>query len=486
MNNIGTTTMKILLSIISLFFILIWQPAYSNNDKINPSQQPTILFIKPVTINVNGKPSQIYRIEQSDGTWGYTGIKGQYFNVILKNQINQPVVIHWHGLILPNNQDGVPNVTQKPIPPGSEYHYYFKLMQSGTYWMHSHYQFQLQKQLFAPLIIKDPQEKPDASKDVVMMLSDFSFTDPNKLWMNLRSKMMSNAASTNNMPGMSMSNSINPAMNMSQQADLNDVAYDAFLTNLRTLKNPQIISVQPNTTIRLRIINAASASNFFIYLGKLQGTAIAVDGEPIVPLKGSHFALAMGQRMDILIKLPAGENAYPILAQGEGSTRQTGLILATPKTNIPSISESAMNRSGAMDDAQELKLTALHPLMNKPIDTVLSVNLTGDMTKYIWKINNQVWPNVTPLAVQAGKRVEIIFNNQTAMSHPMHLHGHVFEVIGINDKAIQGAVRDTVLVPANGSVKIIFDTNNPGTWLIHCHVLYHAEGGMMTVLKYTK
>lgn len=147
--------------------------------------------------------------------------------------------------------------------------------------------------------------------------------------------------------------------------DLNDVAYDAFLTNYRTLKNPEIVSVRPGDTVRLRFIAGSAMTNFFINIGQLQGEAIAIDGQSIKPVKSNQFQLPVGQRLDVLVKIPAGEKAYPILAQGEGTSMQTGLILATPKATIPSMKEQADSTVGALNYDQELKLKAVHPLKPK-------------------------------------------------------------------------------------------------------------------------
>ncbi|WP_242604498.1 multicopper oxidase domain-containing protein [Legionella gresilensis] len=98
----------------------------------NQAKAPVVLLIKKQTLDVNGKTTDVFRIEQPDGTWGYRGVKGQMFEAVVKNQTDKPTVLHWHGLVVPNNQDGVPYVTQKPILPGGEYHYRFKLKQSGT------------------------------------------------------------------------------------------------------------------------------------------------------------------------------------------------------------------------------------------------------------------------------------------------------------------------------------------------------------------
>jgi FtsP/CotA-like multicopper oxidase with cupredoxin domain len=453
----------------------------------NPqAHTPTILVVKKVPITVNGKSSEVYRIQQPDGTWGYQGVKGEMFDAIVKNETDKPLVLHWHGLVVPNDQDGVPYVTQPPIPAGGEYHYHYKLVQSGTYWIHSHYQFQLQQQMSAPFIIYDTATEADNQQNVVMLLSDFSFKKPEQIYAELRNGMMQkNDSMDSSMTNMSMSKSAN-AMKMDKMSepDLTDVQYDAFLTNYHTLAEPQIIPVKLNKTVRLRIIDGAGATNFFVNLGKLTGKLIAVDGEPIQPITGSRFSLVMGQRLDILVNIPTGEGSYPILAQGEGTTMQTGLILATPKAHIPSISEKAATTAGAITMQQELSLQPLRLVPVKPVTQTLTVNLEGDMQKYIWKLNGKVWPDYAPLETQSNEHVEMIFNNLTNMSHPMHIHGHVFEVTEINGKPIRGALRDTVLIPANGTVKIQFDTDNPGNWMIHCHVLYHSEGGMMGIMNY--
>lgn len=443
---------------------------------------PLHLIIKSYTVTIDGKYTQRYRIEQRDGTWGFTGIKGQWFDVILHNEIKEPTVVHWHGLIVPNDQDGVPGVTQTFIQPRQNYHYRFQLKQSGTYWMHSHYQFQLQQGMAAPFIINDPKDIYAKIPSVVMMLSDFSAQSPEMIWQKLRNQM----SSTNDMTMMDNMTHGQNKMSANMKADLNDVRYDAYLTNDRTLRDPEIKHFAPGTMVRLRFINAAASSNFFIHTGQLSGTAIAMDGEPIQPLKANVFQLAMGQRIDVLVTLPKESGIFPILAQAEGTRQQTGMILTSSTAKIPALLETTTTTAGALNMDQELQLKPLHPIAAKPVTRKLTLNLQGDMKQYVWKINGQEWPEITPLEVKQGERVEILFNNENNMSHPMHLHGHVFEVTEINGKPLQGAIRDTVLIPPNGSVKVQFDADNPGNWMLHCHVLYHAEGGMMTLLNYEK
>lgn len=476
----------------SIILALLWMSdAYA-------STSPTVLEVKNKTIEVNGKSAEVYTIEQPDGTWGYVGTKGQDFNVIVKNETNVPTGIHWHGIILPNSQDGVPGVTQAAIPPGGEYHYDYPLVQAGTFWMHSHMGLQIQDLMEAPFIINDPNDPNKGDQQVVIMFQDFNFKSPEATFKSLQSgaamaDMGKNADMMNmsSMAGMSkMTSSSNTQMSKtvsssSEKPDLNDVQYDAFLTNYHTLQNPEVVTVKPGTIVRLRFIDGAAGSNFWIHLGSLSGTAIAFDGENIKPLGNNTFQLAMGQRIDVLVKIPPTGGAFPILGQVEGASRQTGLILVTPGTKAPNVSETTQTEAPPLNDEQELSMQAQNPLPSKPIDQVVTLNLNGNMQKYIWTINGQAWPNITPIQLKQGERVELIFNNQSNMAHPMHLHGHVFELIGINNQTItDGALHDTILVLPHTKVKVVFDADNPGKWVLHCHMAYHQEAGMMTMIQY--
>jgi FtsP/CotA-like multicopper oxidase with cupredoxin domain len=437
------------------------------------SIQATDLNVIEKKINVNGKESTVFAITQPDGTLGLRINKGQPFNVRLTNNLNVPTSVHWHGLILPNDQDGVAFITQYPIYPSQFYHYQFPLVQAGTFWMHSHVGLQEQKLLTAPLIIFEPEDAKIADQEVIMLLADFSFKSPSSIMENLRCKNYSNEK-------------MDAGASMKMDApDIVDVDYDAYLTNYRTLQTPEIINVNPGSKVRLRIINGASATNFFINLGQLSGEAIAVDGNRIKSLSGSQFELADAQRIDIIVKIPDQGGAFPILAQAEGTNKQTGLILATKNINIPQLPETTSEKIGPLTNAQEYKLRALNPLSPKAVEKQLIVELGGSMSNYVWTINGQAWPESTPLIVAEGQRVEIIFKNKTHMSHPMHLHGHVFQVKAIDEKPFEGAIRDTVLVAPHSTVTIQFDANNPGVWPLHCHILYHMEAGMFTVVRYS-
>lgn len=424
-------------------------------------------------ISVNGRDATVFAVVQDDGTYGLRINKEQQFNVRLKNFLSVPTSLHWHGLILPNDQDGVAFITQYPIYPTQFYQYQFPLVQSGTFWMHSHLGLQEQKLLSAPMIIYDSEEIGIADKEVIVLFADFTFKSSSTVFHQLRYKNFANEKILSD-----------KSMEMLTQ-DIVDVEYDAYLTNYRTLRDPQIVEVDAGTKVRLRLINAASATNFFINLGHLTGEAIAVDGNRIKPLRSSQFELADAQRIDIVVKIPEEGGAFPILAQAEGTDRQTGLILTTKNANVAEISEIAEKKAGPLTNAQESKLRALYPLSSRKVDKQLVVELGGSMATYTWTINGQAWPESTPLVVDKGQRIEMIFKNNTSMAHPMHLHGHVFQIKSIDEKRIEGALRDTVLVTPHSTLTVQFDANNPGVWPLHCHILYHLEAGMFTVLRYS-
>jgi FtsP/CotA-like multicopper oxidase with cupredoxin domain len=249
------------------------------------------------------------------------------------------------------------------------------------------------------------------------------------------------------------------------------------------LDDPELIRTEPGGRILLRLINGASATQFWIDLGALSGTVVAADGHAVRPVRGTHFPLAMAQRLDVLIDLP-GNGAYPILAQVEGKRARTGMVLAAFGAAVSRLAAEAGENAPPVDLSLERRLEAVTPPAPRAPDVTHRVILAGAMAPYAWSLNSEYWPNVTPLMIATGQRVAIEMLNHTMMPHPMHLHGHAFQVVAVNGAQFAGAVRDTVLVPAMGSVTIAFDADNPGRWAFHCHNLYHMMTGMMTEVRY--
>jgi len=470
--------------------------------------EPVRLFVKEVPLKVLGKEVTVIAIEQADGTQGYSPEKDDGFHVEVVNQLKVPTSIHWHGLILPNLMDGVPFVTQNPILPGKSFRYDFPLKQSGTYWMHSHYGLQEQLYNSAPLIIWTPEERAKADQNVVVTLSDFSFTSPEQILKALKggTPSMKEKAPGKKVETMdpgkssgSMGKSA-PAEVVGQkwddqnqrlvrtvlrapEADI-DVKYDALLANRRTLDDPEIISVRPGESVLLRLIAASSSQNFYVDTGTLEAELLAVDGKAVRPVRGNFFQLGVAQRLDLKVIIPADGGAYPILAQGEGTKLLCGVVLSTKGASLPKLSRTGGISTAALDNTQEKRLRALNPLSNRPIDRTLPAALGGNMMTYVWTINDAAYPNRNSLDIRKGERVGITFTISTKMGHPMHLHGHDFQVVEIDGEKISGALRDTLMVPPGSKMTVAFDADNVGVWPLHCHLLYHLDTGMFTVVKY--
>jgi FtsP/CotA-like multicopper oxidase with cupredoxin domain len=440
----------------------------------------TILRLQRRTIEVNGKPASVFGIRQPDGTAGIITEVGKPFRVRVENHIDEPSLIHWHGLTPPWQQDGVPGISGPPIPAGGSADYDFPLRFGGTFWMHSHQGLQEQSLMLAPLIIHDQRDRP-GQQEIVVMLNDFSFTPPREILAGLKKG--------GSMPNMARRTSPMASMTGMGQAagapDLNDVEYDAFLANDRTLADPETIKVEPGAVVLLRVINGSSMSNYHLDLGQLEGELVAVDGFAIVPVPARSFPITTAQRLDIRVAVPREPAAHPVLAVLEGERHQTGIVLVAGPAAVARIPDTATVASAALTLGLERRLRAAKPLKPLKADRAHTLNLTGDMAAYSWSLNNIVWnKDVPPLPIARGERVELVMINRTGMSHPMHLHGHQFQVVEIDGKRFPGAVRDTVLVPPGRRVVAAFDANNPGLWAFHCHLLYHLDTGMFTTLRY--
>jgi FtsP/CotA-like multicopper oxidase with cupredoxin domain len=479
-------------------------------DTLAGTSEPVRLFVKEVPLKVLGKELTVIAIEQADGTQGYSAEKADGFHVEVVNQLKVPTSIHWHGLVLPNLMDGVPFVTQNPIAPGKSFRYDFPLRQSGTYWMHSHYGLQEQSYNSAPLIIWTPEERAKADQQVVIMLSDFSFTPAEQILKGLKGGMESTGVKESSL-GKKMEGTASSKMsgNMDGSAPTKviaqkwddqkqrlvrtmvqapeaetDVKYDALLANRRTLDDPEIISVNAGESVLLRLIAASSNQNFYVDTGRLEAELLAVDGKAVQPIKGNFFQLGVAQRLDLKVTIPKQGGAYPVLAQGEGTKLLCGVVLSTNGASAPALSRAASAPTASLDNTQEKRLRAVNARSDRSIDRTLPAALGGDMANYVWTINGAAYPNSNSLNIKSGERIAIAFINSTSMGHPMHLHGHDFQVVEIDGEKVSGALRDTLMVPPGSKMTVAFDADNAGVWPMHCHLLYHLDTGMFTVVKY--
>lgn len=462
---------------------------------------PVALSAVRRTIEVNGRAASVWGLARSDGGQGLILDPGAPFRVALTNELDQPTIVHWHGQIPPNVQDGVPDMPMPTLAPGETRDYDF-VPRTGTHWMHSHIPVQEMRLLAAPLIVRSAEEAAEDRQEVVLFLHDFSFKDPEEVLAEITGGhggghggghdgghgaqgMAPDAPSdpatmAPGMAGMAMGG-------VAMEMDLNDYDWDAYLANDRTLADPEVVSVERGGRVRLRVINASAATVFWIDTGTAASRLVAVDGHGVEPLPGNRFGVAMGQRLDIEIDLPSEGGAWPILALREGARERTGLILATQGADIRRIELLADAEAPAFDIdlAQEARLVARGGLPARAVDRNRMLMLGGSMQPYVWTIDGQTWGNHAPVRARPGERVKLMFHNMSMMGHPMHLHGHVFQVVEINGRRLSGAMRDTVYVPPMSMVTVALDAGEAARWMLHCHHMPHLATGMMTEFAVT-
>ncbi len=477
------------------------------------------LSVERRTLEVNGKAASMFGIRQPDGTHGLTLDPGRRFLVDLANRAGEDTVIHWHGQTPPYVQDGVADMNRPLIRDGLTVRYDFA-PRTGTHWMHSHTGMQEQLLMAAPLVVRSDEDLRADEQEVVILLHDFTFRDPAELLASLGGASGGMAHGGHGAAGMGQGAMSHGSMDHGQMSqgqmnhgqmdhgavghgstpqpnghdmigmsggmamDLNDIDYDAYLANDRTLADPQVVRVERGGRVRLRVINGATSTAFHLDLGRLSGQVVAADGNPVRPVAGSRFGLSMGQRLDIRLALPADGGAFPILALREGAVQRTGIILATPGAAVEKVADIGQAETDALDLSLERRLVALTPLAARAADQTRRMQLTGSMMPYVWSLDGRTFGQHRPLLVRQGQRVELTFENASMMAHPMHLHGHHFQVVAIDGRPVAGAVRDTVLVPMMASVTVAFDADNPGRWPLHCHNLLHMATGMMTEVVY--
>ncbi len=457
---------------------------------------PLALRTTTHTLEIDGKAATVYRLSNAAGGSGLILDPGTRFRVDLTNELDVETIIHWHGQIPPNAQDGVPN-TNPMLKPGEVRAYDFAPL-PGTHWMHSHVPTQEMQLLAAPLIVRTAADVAADRQEVVMFLHDFSFKTPEEVLLEIAGGKlgtdnagmhgMSHGApgaqgGAGPMTGMTgMSGMSGMAGMAGMQMDLNDFDFDAYLANDRTLADPEVVRIEKAGRVRLRIVNASAATAFLIDTGAIDGRLVAVDGHDIQPVTGRRFGVAMAQRLDIELDMPVGDGAFPVLALREGARERTGIVLATVGAAVPRIAATGAEEAPAfdLDLAQEYRLRAAEPLADRPADSTQMVMLGGSMQPYVWTINGRSWGSHTPVRARTGQRVELVFHNMSMMAHPMHLHGHAFQVVGIGSRRFAGAVRDTVMVPPMAMVTIAIDAGEPAPWMLHCHHMPHLASGMMT------
>ncbi len=419
----------------------------------------------------------------ANGTWPGTELrftKGEQFAALVENGLDQPTTLHWHGMILPNLQDGVPEVTQAPIAPGEAIFYGFRLRQAGSYWYHSHVGLQLQQGLSGPLIIEDPEEPNGYDEDITVYLSDVINMAPAKAMAELLTDRMDVGATS-------------PYANPDGSAFATDLAYDGLMLNGKTDQDPWVKAVKSGSRLRLRLINGSGSTYFRVAVDGLTLQVIAADGEPIVPMEVENLVLATGQRYDVLVTVESG-SSHTIHAAGLGLDKQAlGVIHASDAE--PAVNSARPAFGGPTLQVENLT-SPYETSFSKAPDKIFRIDLTGNMERYLWQMNGVSWPEAfakfkgvtieeSYYDVSYGDVVRFDLVNETPMVHPMHLHGHVFRVLTEGRDPATAPVRDTVSVPPKGKVSIEFLADNPGKWFWHCHNAWHLAVGMAQAVRYT-
>ncbi|MFF3968991.1 multicopper oxidase family protein [Streptomyces rubiginosohelvolus] len=422
---------------------------------------------------------------------------GDTLALTLANHLPQPTSLHWHGLALRNDMDGVPGLTQRDIAPGAEFAYRFAVPHPGTYWFHPHSGVQQDRGLYAPLIVEDPKEPLAYDKEWVVVLDDWvdgvDGSTPDAVLEELSGGMsggghggMDHGAHT--MPkdkedpkkeeGGGPSRMMMGARSELLGGDAGDVAYPHYLVNGRVADDPETFRARPGDRIRLRIINAGGDTAFRVALGGHRMTVTHTDGFPVRHTTGDALLLGMGERYDVLVT--AGDGVFPLTALAEGKKAAALAVLRTGSGAAPAASVRPKELEEKVVEAGRLAPDPSVALPSRLPDRTIRMRLTGGMATYDWAFDGQPYDAKQRRPVEAGERVRLIFDNGTAMWHPLHLHGHTFALGG----NAAGARKDTAIVLPHRSLTVDFDADNPGLWMVHCHNVYHAEAGMMTVLGY--
>jgi len=462
--------------------------------------------------------------------------EGDNVTIHVTNHLDVETAIHWHGLLVPWQMDGVLGVTQKGIQPGKTFTYKFKILQSGTYWYHSHAGLQEQLGLYGALII-DPINPPPFSynKDFAIVISDWSNTFADKIYRNLKKsgdyysprfplqssllKFLSdyNKGDSEEKKQLKMDYMAMQKMRMGIY-DISDIAYNAFLLNGTTPKNPWTRYVNVGDVVRLRLIGAGANTIFNIKVPGTKLKVIHIDGNDIDPYIADFVEVAPGETYDVLVSIKKNQ-PYIIYAESIDmvghavGVLQTGNIAANTKnikpfkepkpttrkmrirmkkdhlmmTTEPKITKSVFSSKitppvTVGTKYQDVKAFYKTNDPNKPIYKELNLELFGYMDRYIWMINGKPGYTAEPLILEPNKRYRFIFKNPSMMQHPMHIHGHWF--ILRNGHGSYDPLLHTINIPPGSVVTADLDTDASGQWFFHCHLLYHMFAGMSKVVQY--
>lgn len=437
---------------------------------------------RKVSVDLGGLVVDTWAFADTLGGPAFRMSQGDPVSIKLSNKLPESTTIHWHGLALRNDMDGVMDLTQQEVPAGGSFDYKFNAPHPGTFWFHPHMGLQLDRGLYAPFIIEDPNEPLDVDVDEVLMLDDWldgiDGRTPDAAYADLGNMGGSGGMSGMDMGGGSMSGG--SQSNDLLGGDAGDVKYDAHLINGKMPSDRPTFNVPAGGRIRLRLINAGSDTAYRVAIGGQKMTVTHADGFPVDHVVVESVLLGMGERYDVLVQPISG--AWPIYAEALGKGGHASAVLRTSdaaNASAPDDTVRPVELEGRLLTYRDLVADDSARLDVKPTRTV-DVELGGSMMKNDWTINGRSFKDREPIEVTQGEHVRLRVKNSTTMWHPMHVHGHTFRL----GSAASGPRKDTANVLPGKTLEFDIVADNPGQWMIHCHNTYHLELGMATVLSY--
>ncbi|MDO8364075.1 MAG: multicopper oxidase family protein [Actinomycetota bacterium] len=455
-------------------------PAVERRDALRrragaPTVKATITAA-PVTVNIGGRDVETWAFGDRPGTGGIRASAGDLLEAMFVNNLPSANTLHWHGIALRNDMDGVHHLTQPAVEPGGQFTYRFTLPDPGSYWFHPHMGLELDRGLYAPLIIEDPDEPVAADVDVTLMLDDW-LDGYGRTQEEVLAELQEGGGHSGHAGHMGGSNS---SMDMGGMMGgfAGDVAYPLHVINGRAPSERETIEAKPGQRVRIRLINAGSDTAYRVAVGGHRLTVTHADGFPVSPVEVDNVLLGMGERYDVIITAESG--AFPIVAVPEGKTDPAAeAVLRTGSGDAPVVGSLPGELSGQTLAYGQLVATDAVRLPAQQPDRTATLTLTAAVNGYAHGIDGASYPDAAPVIVAEGERLRLRIVNQTMMFHPIHLHGHTFQLVGDGS-----ARKDTVNVHAMSSVEVDIAADNPGQWMLHCHNTYHLETGMATLLSY--
>lgn len=398
--------------------------------------------------------------------------QGDRVQITVDNALEEPTTVHWHGIRVPNNMDGIPHLTQPPIKTGDRFIYEFDVADAGTFWYHPHQQSSIQvgRGLYGALIVEEPIPLP-VDRDITWILDD---------WRLERSAQI-----------------------VEDFGHRHDLSHAGRIGNTVTIngKLPESFEVHPGERIRLRLINAANARVFALNFDGHEPKVIALDGHPVAPHSPDNDRVLLGpaMRADVILDMSANPEYSYRITDDYYPNRAYALVELvysnSPVRNTPM--NSGIELSPNLLPEPDLVSGVHHEIA---FEGGAMGGMDGAFVEGSWQDirtmahNGKFWAIngiaaaghiLDPiLTIERGRTCRLTLKNKTAWPHPIHLHGHSFRVLSRNGEATTHRQwQDTVLLERQDQVEIAFVADNPGDWMLHCHILEHQASGMMGVIK---